>query len=229
MINRIIRLFKGVDYKIDPDINCSDLTTILIYRSIQLLRGSFTKIRINTSGLFFEGRGVVLRNTRKFSAGKNLIIGDFTLIDSLSSDGVVLGDNVTIERMSTIICTGAIRNKGKGVRIGNNTGLNQGTFIGGQGGVYIGNYVICGPGLKIFSEDHQFLGEDYIKNQGEKRNKVIIGDNCWIGGNVTILAGVKLGNKTIIAAGAVVNRSFSGNCIIGGVPAKLIKKLESIE
>ena len=60
-----------------------------------------------------------MRNTRKFSAGKNLIIGDFTLIDSLSYDGIILGDNVTIERMSTIVCTGVLRNKGKGVKIGN--------------------------------------------------------------------------------------------------------------
>jgi len=225
MIHKIIKFFKGPDYKIDPSISSSDLISVLFYRAIQLVRGFFAKIRINTNGLFFKGRGVVIRNTRRFSAGKNLIIGDFTLIDPLSYDGVILGDNVTIERMSTIVCTGVIRNKGKGVRIGNNTGLNQGVFIGGQGGVDIGNYVIIGPGVKIFSEDHQFSGEDYIKNQGEKRAQVIIGNNCWIGSNVTILSGVKLGDKTIVAAGAVVNNSFSGDCIIGGVPAKLIKNI----
>ena len=225
MLNKIIKFFKGTDYKIDPDISYRDLATILFYRTIQLARGYLSKVRINTSGLFFRGRGVVFRNTREFSAGKNLIIGDFAFIDSLSYDGVTLGDNVTIERMSTIICTGVLRNKGKGVRIGNDTGLNQGAFIGGQGGVNIGHHVIIGPGVKIFSEDHQFLGDDYIKNQGEKRAQVIIGNNCWLGSNVTILAGVKLGDKTIVAAGAVVNKSFSGNCIIGGIPAKLIKNI----
>ena len=225
MINRIITFFKGTGYEIDKDIDFRDLIMILFHRIIQLIRGSIAKIQIKTSGFFFKGRAVIFRNSRKFSAGKNLIVGDFTLIDSLSYDGVILGDNVTIERMSTIICTGVIRNKGKGVRIGNNTGLNHGAYIGGQGGVTIGNYVIVGPGVKIFSEDHQFSGQDYIKNQGEKRDEVIIGNNCWIGSNVTILSGVKLGDKTVVAAGAVVNKSFSGNCIIGGVPAKLIKKL----
>ena len=225
MIHRIINFFTGTNYKIDPFISYSDLISVLFYRAIQLVRGFFAKIRINTNGLFFKGKGVVLRNVRRFSAGKNLIIGDFSFIDCLSYNGVTLGDNVTIERMSTIICTAVIRNKGKGVKIGNNTGINQGAYIAGQGGVDIGNYVIIGPGVKIFSEDHKFSGEDYIKNQGEKRDQVIIGNNCWLGSNVTILAGVKLGDKTIVAAGAVVNKSFSGNCIIGGVPAKLIKNI----
>ena len=225
MINTLIKFLKGENYKIDRSISYYDLISVFFYRAIQLVRGFFSKIRIKTNGLFFRGNGVVLRNVRKFSAGKNLIIGDFSFIDSLSYDGVILGDNVTIERMSTIICTGVLRNKGKGVRIGNDTGLNQGVFIGGQGGVDVGHHVIIGPGVKIFSEDHQFSGTEYIKNQGEKRAQVIIGDNCWLGSNVTILAGVKLGNKTIVAAGAVVNKSFSGNCIIGGIPAKLIKYL----
>ena len=225
MINKIVKFLKGENYKIDPSIIYYDLILVLFYRTIQLLRGFLSKIRIKTSGIFFRGKSVVLRNVRGFSAGKNLIIGDYSFIDSLSHDGVTLGDNVTIERMSTIICTGVIRNKGVGVRIGNDTGLNQGAFIGGQGGVDIGHHVIIGPGAKIFSEDHQFSGTEYIKNQGEKRAQVIIGDNCWLGSNVTILAGVKLGNKTIVAAGAVVNKSFSGNCIIGGIPAKLIKYL----
>jgi acetyltransferase-like isoleucine patch superfamily enzyme len=212
-------------FSIDQEISLVDLTIILFTRTLQCLRGCLSKLHIDTKGFFFRGRRVVFKHTRYFKAGRNLIIGDFSFINALSTEGVILGDNVTIERMSTIICTAVIRNKGKGVKIGNNTGINQGAYIAGQGGVTIGDYVIIGPGVKIFSEDHQFSGEDYIKNQGEKREKVIIGNNCWIGSNVTILAGVKLGEKTIVAAGAVVNNSFSGNCIIGGVPAKVIKNL----
>jgi len=225
-IFKLVSRLKGdSEFYIDQDINLIDLIRIIFTRFIQCTRGYFSKIFINSEGLFFRGRRVTFKHSNYFKSGRNLIIGDFSLIDSLSKDGVVLGDNVTIERMSTIICTAVIRNKGIGISIGNNTGINQGAYIGGQGGVSIGDYVIIGPGVKIFSEDHQFSGEDYIKNQGEKREKVIIGNNCWIGSNVTILAGVKLGEKTIVAAGAVVNNSFSGNCIIGGVPAKVIKNL----
>ena len=51
----------------------------------------------------------------------------------------------------------------------------------------------------------------------------------WIGGNVTILPGVKIGNNTIIAAGAVVNKDVPDNAIFGGVPAKKIKDLPVLD
>jgi acetyltransferase-like isoleucine patch superfamily enzyme len=60
--------------------------------------------------------------------------------------------------------------------------------------------------------------------QGAKPEEpIVIGNDCWIGTRVIILPGVHLGNKCIVAAGAVVTRSFPDNCIIGGVPAKLLK------
>ncbi|EOJ3081127.1 DapH/DapD/GlmU-related protein, partial [Acinetobacter baumannii] len=54
-----------------------------------------------------------------------------------------------------------------------------------------------------------------------------IGDKCWIGMNSVILPGVVLGNGTIVAAGAVVTKSFKqGNIVIAGVPAKIIKEIK---
>ena len=64
-----------------------------------------------------------------------------------------------------------------------------------------------------------------IKNQGESRKGVEIGNNCWIGANSTILDGVKIGDNTVIAAGSVVTKSFPKGVVIGGLPAKIIKNL----
>ena len=58
---------------------------------------------------------------------------------------------------------------------------------------------------------------------------VKIGKNVWIGANVTILPGVTIGEGAIIAAGAVVNKNVEANTIAGGVPAKLIKQIETKE
>lgn len=55
--------------------------------------------------------------------------------------------------------------------------------------------------------------------------KVIIGKNCWLGNNVTILKNSEIGENTIVATGAVVAGKFPANVIIGGVPAKIIKTL----
>ncbi|MGF6348662.1 DapH/DapD/GlmU-related protein [Variovorax sp. W2I14] len=60
----------------------------------------------------------------------------------------------------------------------------------------------------------------------EEGEDIVIGEHCWIGMNVVVLPGVVLGPKTIVAAGAVVTKSFpEGNSVIGGVPAKLLKRL----
>ena len=55
---------------------------------------------------------------------------------------------------------------------------------------------------------------------------VTIGDDVWIGGNVTILPGVAIGNNVVVAAGAVVTKDVPDNCVVGGVPAKIIKTIE---
>ncbi|MCV5296683.1 acyltransferase, partial [Escherichia coli] len=52
------------------------------------------------------------------------------------------------------------------------------------------------------------------------------GENCWLGDNVKILSGVVLGSNVVVGANSVVTRSFPANCIIGGIPAKLIKKIQ---
>lgn len=56
---------------------------------------------------------------------------------------------------------------------------------------------------------------------------VTIGNDVWIGGNVTILPGVTIGNNVVVAAGAVVTKDIPDNCVVGGVPEKKIKDIES--
>lgn len=58
--------------------------------------------------------------------------------------------------------------------------------------------------------------------QGTERKGVIIGNNIWIGAKVTVLDGVKIGSGSVIAAGAVVVKDIPDNCIVAGVPAKVI-------
>jgi len=57
-------------------------------------------------------------------------------------------------------------------------------------------------------------------------SRIKIGDGCWIGASVVILGGVKIGNGSVVAAGAVVINNIPKNTLVGGVPAKLIKKLK---
>nr|WP_324248840.1 DapH/DapD/GlmU-related protein [Streptococcus macedonicus] len=56
---------------------------------------------------------------------------------------------------------------------------------------------------------------------------VTIGNDVWIGGNVTILPGVTIGNNVVVAAGAVVTKDIPDNCVVAGVPAKMIKTIDN--
>ena len=94
----------------------------------------------------------------------------------------------------------------------------------------IGKKVIFGPKPTIITGDHRIdiVGKyiaDITDNEKLPNNDlpVTIEDDCWIGANVTILKGVTIGRGCVIAAGAVVTKSFPPYSIIGGVPAKLLK------
>ncbi|MGJ8591430.1 MAG: acyltransferase [Aquaticitalea sp.] len=228
MIGKIISKIKGdKDYKIESQYSNREWFVLLDERIFQILRGFISKIcLVRAKGLFFKGRNVTIKHRGSFSAGKNLILGDNVYLNALSSDGINLGDNITIAQNSILICTGVISNKGTGITIGDNSGINASCYFGGQGGITIGSDVIIGPNVKIFSENHNFENPDIIiKNQGVTRKGVQIGNDCWIGAGATILDGVILQSKTVVAAGSVVTKSFEGNSIIGGIPARVIKPI----
>lgn len=88
--------------------------------------------------------------------------------------------------------------------------IGKGTFIANNSGLITANH------------------DMYNLWKHDEAQDIVIGEKCWIGLNCVILPGVVLGDQTVVAAGAVVNKSFiEGHCIVGGVPAKVIKKLDA--
>jgi len=101
-------------------------------------------------------------------------------------------------------------------------GYMPGQYIQATNGIHIGYGVRLGPGVKLISANHNI----YNYAIHDKAPPIIIGDNCWISANVVVLPGVKLGTHVVVAAGAVVTKSFEeDDIIIAGIPAKIIKKL----
>ena len=80
---------------------------------------------------------------------------------------------------------------------------------------------------QVFVDRKDTLPRKFSPKQFESFRMTQIGNDVWIGGNVTILPGVEIGNNVIIAAGAVVTKNIPDNCIVGGVPARVIKEIES--
>lgn len=119
---------------------------------------------------------------------------------------------------------GAYIADGKSIRIGNNSGIGINAFV--QRNVNIGNDVMMGRDIIIMTTSHEFSNTSIpMRLQGgKKEGPVVIGDDVWIGSRAVILPGVKIGNGSIIGAGAVVTHNVDPYSIVGGVPAKLIKK-----
>jgi acetyltransferase-like isoleucine patch superfamily enzyme len=226
LLNRIIQKLGRSNYEIDSRLPTLSLFSLLVSKSSQLLRGLWFKWTLKkASGLIFTGRHVKIRHKQLIRTGKTLTLGDYVEINALSKEGVTIGDHVSILKGTIIECTGVLRNLGEGLVIGNNVGIAQNAFIQVRGKVIIGNDVIFGPNISIFSETHIFNNPDIpIKLQGETRKGVTIEDGVWIGAGATILDGVTVGRNAVVAAGAVVTRSVPPFAVVGGVPAREIRE-----
>ena len=112
---------------------------------------------------------------------------------------------------------------GVGLSIGSKSNLGRYCYMGCSGGVTIGNNVMIGPRVGFYSENHNFKQTSIpMINQGVSRKSIKIEDDCWIGSNSVILAGITIGRGSIIASGAVVNSNIPEYSIVGGVPARIL-------
>lgn len=126
------------------------------------------------------------------------------------------GKNVNIERNVVI----GFNNR---IRIGNNSGIGVNCVV--PNGTEIGENVMMGPEVIIFSQNHKFARTDIpmIKQGLDCKKKVVIGNDVWIGRRVMILAGVHIGNGVIIGAGAIVTKDVPNYAIVAGNPARIIR------
>lgn len=121
---------------------------------------------------------------------------------------------------------------GTHLHIGNHVFINYGADFLDGGDITIGDRVMIGPEVKIFSGNHSLVPEERMKIVDgkmqliSKAEPVEIGDDVWICGNATICPGVKIGKRTVIAAGAVVTKDVPEGVLVGGNPARIIKKVE---
>lgn len=226
IITYIISRLGKENYRLDDSLTSRDLIRIIREKAWSALRGFlFLKLFLKQSGgIIFMGKRVRVRSKRKICVGRTLTLGDDVEINALSRNGIIIGNNVSILKNTIIECTGVIRDLGEGLTIGNNVGISQNCFIQVRGRVEIGSHVIFGPGVSLFSENHNFdRTDDYIINQGATRKGVKIGAGVWVGAGAIILDGVIVGENAIIAAGSVVNKDVAPYAIVGGSPSKLIK------
>ena len=131
---------------------------------------------------------------------------------------ISLGDRVIICRYCLLLAAG-----GK-IEIGRETLIGDFCSLYGEGGLTIGTQVMIAAGCRLIPNEHTFLiPERPIIEQPYEGRGISIGDGAWLGANVCVLDGVRIGKGAIIGAGAVVTHDIPDYAIAAGVPARVMK------
>jgi len=190
------------------------------------MRGLLLRLRLGPcKGLVLCERGVVISHGRHISAGRCLNIEQGCHIVGLAKRGIVFGDRCTVRSFASIRPTNVLLGEpGEGLRMGNHSNIGSYSYIGCSGYIEIGDNVMMGPHVNLLAENHVFERTDVtIKEQGVERSFIRIEDDCWIGASSTIVAGVTVGQGSVVAAGSVVTRDVEPFSVVGGVPAEVIR------
>lgn len=113
---------------------------------------------------------------------------------------------------------------GKNISIGNNVYINFGCIILDCAEVTIGDNTLLGPNIGIYAVNHAIDAEERI-NGGCFGKSVHIGNRVWLGGDVKIMAGVSIGDESIIGAGSVVTKDIPSGVIAAGNPCNVIRPI----
>lgn len=119
-----------------------------------------------------------------------------------------------------------VRITGPGLTIGARSFLNRGTFIDTAAPVIIGTHVAIAMNVQIITSSHR-IGASQRRAGSATSASVRIGDGAWIGAGTIVLPGVSIGRGTVIAAGSVVSRSCEPDTLYAGIPARIVRRLDS--
>lgn len=111
---------------------------------------------------------------------------------------------------------------GKNIHLGKNVFINSGCKFQDQGGIYIGDRALIGHNVVLATLNHPL---DSTKRSSLEPASIHIEDDVWIGSGAIVLPGVTIGQGSVIAAGAVVTNDVPEMTVVGGIPAKPIKKI----
>lgn len=148
-------------------------------------------------------------------------------------NNITIGDYTTIENHTILCCLVKYNNQKfpkASIVIGNHCNIGEYNHITACNKIKIGDGLLTGRYVIISDNNHGRFSIDESKIPPAKRDliikdEVIIGNNVWLGDKVTIVSGVHIGNNVVVAANAVVTHNIPDNCLVAGVPAQIIKKL----
>lgn len=190
------------------------------------VRGLVYRIILRIDGWAAIERNVRLRFADHIRLGHGVYLDEGVYLHACPR-GIDIGRN-------TIVMHGAVLHvynfRGiphSGIHIGRDSLIGEYTVIRGQGGVSIGDRVYTSPFTQIIAVNHVFSdpARPFV-DQGITAEGIVIEDDVWLGAGAVITDGVHIGRGAVVAAGAVVTQDVPAHTVVGGVPARVIKKIE---
>ncbi len=209
---------------------------------------------VEGNGKLTIGDNSVLQKRSKFglSIGSSIVLGKKCKVYSGANIHAGENTNITLGDGCAVLTNATLRN-GNEVKMDNKSSISSycqifprepgfdGKFIMGEESnigdfttidtsddVIIGKQVALGPYDIIYTHDHDYKSDSFAAWKGGTiTGKVMIEDGAWVGARVTILPGVTIGKRAIVAAGSVVTKSVEAGDIVGGIPAKSFLKKKS--
>ncbi|MGD8753269.1 MAG: acyltransferase [Anaerolineales bacterium] len=191
------------------------------------LRGLFYRLILRIDGWAAIDNGVRLRFANHIHLGHGAYLDQGVYLHACPN-GIEIGAN-TIVMHGAVLHVYNFRDLPRaGITIGRDSLIGEYTVIRGQGGVDIGDRVYTSPFTQIIAVNHVFDDPNRpFVDQGITAEGIVIEDDVWLGSGAVVTDGVRIGKGAVIAAGAVVTKDVPPHTVVGGVPAKPIKDIET--
>ena len=137
--------------------------------------------------------------------------------------GALVNELVNAADGKAVIMPGFFCDYGVNIHLGARAFANADCVFLDCAEIRIGDNFQAGPGVQLLTPEHPL---DAIVRRGEETARpIVIGDDVWIGGGAIILAGVTVGDRSVIGAGSVVTRDVPSDVVVVGNPAKIVRRL----
>ncbi len=183
--------------------------------------GKMTELEKMQAGLEYCFKGM---DDFKYHAGEYCLKLNTMGIDDPDARDAVIRKLFSSVGEAPTVMPGFNCDRGTNITLGDNVLINYNVSILDIGPVEIGNEVLIGPGTVITTVDHAVSPEGRLSHLA-CMHPVRIEDNVWIGANCSIMAGVTIGEGSVVAAGAVVTKDVPARTVVAGVPARKIKDI----
>lgn len=193
------------------------------------LRALLYRLIMRLDGIVAIENGVRLRFANQIRLGRNVYL-DHGVYLHACPQGIEIGDNSFIMHGAVLHVYNFRELPHAFIRIGANSLIGELNVLRGQGGITIGNRVYTAPLVQMLAVNHVYSDPTRpIIDQGITAEGITVEDDVWIGAGAIITDGVRIGTGAVVAAGAVVTKDVPPYTVVGGVPARVLRKIEGAE